>query len=66
MLVLHGNDDRVTDPQGSSQLVANAASADKTMRLYEGMLHDLMHEPVADQATREIVAFVSARLTASR
>ena len=62
LLILHGTEDQVTEVEGSRELAARARSSDKTLRLYDGMLHDLLHEPVAGEVTREIVAFVSSRL----
>ncbi len=64
LLVLHGQDDKVTEVDGSRELAARARSADKALRLYDGMLHDLLHEPAGAEVTREIVGFVSARLQA--
>lgn len=40
-LVVHGGDDKVTDPSTSKQLHETAASADKTFKLYPGMWHGL-------------------------
>nr|WKA69987.1 caffeoylshikimate esterase [Crocosmia x crocosmiiflora] len=41
-LVLHGTDDGVTAPEGSKMLYEKAASEDKELVLYEGMLHSLV------------------------
>ncbi|EFJ26400.1 hypothetical protein SELMODRAFT_97826 [Selaginella moellendorffii] len=40
-IVLHGEDDRVTDPAISKELYAAASSSDKTIRIYSGMWHGL-------------------------
>jgi pimeloyl-ACP methyl ester carboxylesterase len=40
-LVLHGRDDRVTDPQLSLGLYRESPSEDKTLRLYDGMWHGI-------------------------
>jgi acylglycerol lipase len=40
-LVQHGNADKVTDPKLSQALYDEAISADKTIRLYDGMWHAL-------------------------
>ncbi|GMH55445.1 hypothetical protein TrRE_jg2046 [Triparma retinervis] len=40
-IVLHGEADKVTDPDLSRQLYDSAASKDKTIKLYEGMWHTL-------------------------
>jgi acylglycerol lipase len=45
LLVLHGTADRVTDPLGSRLVFSHARSTDKALRLYDGLWHDLWHEP---------------------
>ena len=40
-LVVHGKDDRVTDPQLSRALYNESVSKDKTCKLYDGMWHGL-------------------------
>lgn len=62
LLILHGEADTVTDPAGARALLERAASTDKTLRTFGPALHDLLHEPEAAEVTREIVAFVSARI----
>lgn len=57
LLVLHGGADTVTPPAGSRTLHEQAASADKTLRLYDAARHDLLHEPEAAAVTQEIAAF---------
>lgn len=59
LLVLHGGADTVTPPAGSRALHERAASAEKTLRLYDAARHDLLHEPEAAEVTQEIVAFVT-------
>ncbi|OAY38696.1 caffeoylshikimate esterase [Manihot esculenta] len=46
-LVLHGEDDKVTDKSVSKQLHREASSTDKTIKLYPGMWHGLLYgEPL--------------------
>ncbi|KAH9703286.1 Hydrolase 4 domain-containing protein [Citrus sinensis] len=42
-IVLHGEEDKVTDKAVSIQLFKVASSSDKTMKLYEGMWHGLLY-----------------------
>ncbi|KAG9135897.1 hypothetical protein Leryth_002600 [Lithospermum erythrorhizon] len=42
-LVVHGEDDKVTDPSASKLLYHSASSSDKTLKLYPGMWHDLLY-----------------------
>ncbi len=41
-LVQHGKMDRITDPKLSETLYEQSKSKDKTLRLYDGMIHSLM------------------------
>jgi acylglycerol lipase len=61
LLVLHGTGDLLTDPEGSRELYARAKSADKTLRLYEGVHHDLLHEPEKCQVTADLIEWLDAR-----
>ncbi len=45
LLAMHGTADRLTAPSGSRALVATAPATDKTLRIYDGYFHDLLHEP---------------------
>ncbi|ESQ34965.1 hypothetical protein EUTSA_v10007718mg [Eutrema salsugineum] len=44
-LVLHGTADTVTDPKGTQKLYNEASSSDKSIKLFDGLLHDLLFEP---------------------
>lgn len=52
-LVMHGTADTVTDPNASKRLYEEASSSDKSIKLFDGLLHDLLFEP-----EREIIAGV--------
>lgn len=58
LLALHGTADLLTNPKGSQDLVAHAHSADKTLKLYPGLFHDLLHEPERAQVRGDIVAWL--------
>lgn len=42
-MVLHGEDDKVTDKAVSRELYEVASSSDKTFKLYPGMWHGLLY-----------------------
>jgi alpha-beta hydrolase superfamily lysophospholipase len=63
LLLLHGTGDMVTDPEGSRQLQVRAGSADKTLRLYEGLYHDLFHEPERERVLDDVLEWLGARVT---
>lgn len=62
LLVEHGTADRLTAPAGSRDLVARAGTTDKTLRIHEGLFHDLLREPdgAGERVTDEIVAWIEA------
>jgi acylglycerol lipase len=62
MLVMHGTRDLLTAPSGSRALVARAPATDKTLRIYDGAFHILLHEPngVGARVTGDIVAWLDA------
>ena len=66
LLVLHGSADQVTEVDGSRELVARAGSPDKSLKVFDGALHDLLNEPERSAVTQEIVAFVGQRSPAPR
>ncbi|KAK4801731.1 hypothetical protein SAY86_022218 [Trapa natans] len=61
-LVLHGTADTVTDPEGSLKLYKEASSADKTIRLLEGYLHDLLFEPEKEAIAADIIQWLNSRV----
>lgn len=60
-LVLHGSADSVTDPQASQKLYEMATSTDKTIRLLDGLLHDLLFEPEKEEIVQEIIQWLNQR-----
>lgn len=62
LLVVHGTGDARTAPAGSRELVARAGSTDKTLRLHQGVLHDVLRAPdgVGDSVAGDIVTWVDA------
>ena len=45
VLIMHGTDDILSDPQGSQELYGLISSEDKTLTYYDGFHHELFNEP---------------------
>ncbi|KAM3698294.1 hypothetical protein ACB098_06G178000 [Castanea mollissima] len=45
LLIVHGGEDVVCDPESAEELYKRAASEDKTLKIYPGMWHQLVGEP---------------------
>lgn len=61
-LVLHGTSDDLTDPKGSQRLFDEASSTDKSIKLYPGLLHDLLIEPERVEIMADIIDWFSCRV----
>lgn len=58
----HGTLDRITSPEGSKMLYRLAKSQDKTLKLYDGLFHEIMNEPEKDLVLGEICFWVKKQL----
>jgi acylglycerol lipase len=45
LIIVQGGQDKLVDPGGSKMLYENAKSADKTLKVYEGLYHEVFNEP---------------------
>ena len=62
LLVMHGADDVLTAPDGSRAFVDAARSADKTLRMYPGLYHEIFNEPEKDAVIGEMCDWLEAHL----
>ncbi|MGZ5772980.1 alpha/beta hydrolase [Ramlibacter sp.] len=62
LLILHGTADRAAKPDGSRLFHELAGSADKTIRLYEGHVHDLLRDLDKERVLEDIAAWITERI----
>ena len=62
VLILHGSADKATKPSGSQFFYDTAGSKDKTLKLYEGHVHDLLNDLGKEAVLADIKAWIDARL----
>jgi len=62
ILVLHGEEDRLTSPQGSAEFCARVASRDKTLKTYPGLYHEIFNEPEKDAVLADMIDWLEAHL----
>lgn len=65
VLILHGDADRITPPEGSRELFRRAGIADKQLKIYSDNYHDLLHEPQSDLIIADVTAWLVRRVEAS-
>lgn len=62
VLILHGTDDKATNPKGSQQFYEQAGSTDKTLKLYEGHYHDLLNDIDKELVMADIQSWIDERI----
>jgi alpha-beta hydrolase superfamily lysophospholipase len=64
VLILHGTADKVTKPGGSQFFFDTAGSPDKTLKLYQGHVHDLLNDLGKEIVMADIVTWLEGRIPA--
>jgi len=61
LLVMQGNADRLVSPQGAETLYRLAGSADKTLKVYDGLYHELHNEPERELVFADVEEWLRKR-----
>lgn len=61
ILALHGSDDHLVPPSGAFFLEQKAASSDVTVKIYDGMRHELVNETCRDEVIRTLTRWMLDR-----
>ncbi len=61
-LGMHGTGEKIADPDGTKDLHEKAKSADKTLKLYEGLYHELVNEPEKEQVIADMIDWITKRI----
>ena len=62
ILILQGTGDMLVNPTGAQILYDKVGSADKTLKLYDGLYHELHNEPERDVMFADVEAWLAARV----
>ena len=62
VLIMHGADDTLTDPDGSRNFCDECGSQDKTLKLYEGCYHEIFNERIKETVLTETFDWVEQHL----
>ncbi|HSE30028.1 MAG TPA: lysophospholipase [Pyrinomonadaceae bacterium] len=66
VLILHGTEDKATNPSGSQFFYDTTGSTDKTLKLYEGHYHDLLNDLDKEMVMADITNWIDARIPATQ
>jgi alpha-beta hydrolase superfamily lysophospholipase len=66
VLILHGTEDKATNPSGSQFFYDNAGSTDKTLKLYDDHYHDLLNDVDKEVVMADINDWIDAHVSATQ
>jgi len=61
-IVLQGSEDKLVDPRGARTLYDKAGSKDKTIRIYEGLYHEVFNEPERARVLNDVETWLAAHV----
>jgi alpha-beta hydrolase superfamily lysophospholipase len=64
VLILHGTADKAAKAEGSQFFFDHAGSTDKTLKLYDGHVHDLLNDTGRERVAADITAWIAGRAAA--
>jgi len=57
-LIMHGSEDRLVPPKASRKLYEAISSADKTLKIYEGLRHEIFNEVEKEKVLSDVVEWL--------
>ncbi|MFT4125897.1 MAG: alpha/beta hydrolase [Gordonia sp. (in: high G+C Gram-positive bacteria)] len=61
VLVMHGSEDKLTEPEGSRLVDRLAGSTDKTLVIWDGLRHEIFNEPEKDEVIATVLTWLDTR-----
>jgi acylglycerol lipase len=61
-IAMQGGSDRLVDPDGAQILYEKAGSKDKTLKIYEGLYHEIFNEPEHERVLGDVETWLEARI----
>lgn len=62
LLIVQGSEDKLVDPRGAQILHDAVRSTDKTLKVYEGLHHEVFNEPEHERVLGDVEAWLEQRL----
>jgi acylglycerol lipase len=62
ILILQGGADWIVDPSGAKMLYDLVSSADKEIKLYDGLYHEVYNEPEHPKVLQDVEQWIAARM----
>lgn len=65
LLAMQGTVDMLVDPSAARWMTEHVGSADTTLKIYEGLYHEVLNEPEREQVIDDVIAWLDAHRGAS-
>lgn len=62
LIIIQGSADKLVDPAGSKLLYESVRSADKTLKIYDGLYHEVFNEPERYVVLGDVEQWLAARI----
>ena len=62
ILIAQGGEDRLVDPDGAQMLHDTVGSVDKTLKIYDGLYHEIFNEPEHHKVLGDVEAWLESHL----
>lgn len=62
VLLQHGSEDRLADVSGSRLIAEKAGSKDLTIKIYDGLFHEIFNEPEQDRVIGDLIGWLTPRI----
>ncbi len=62
ILLVQGGADRLVDPSGARMLYDRIQSSDKTLKIYEGLYHEILNEPEREEVLADMETWLEKHL----
>lgn len=62
LFILQGSGDKIVDPAGAPMLYEKVGSKDKTLKVYEGLYHEVHNEPEREKMFKDLEIWLQAHL----
>ena len=62
MIIVQGKADKLVDPSGAQMLYDKSGSTDKTLKMYDGLYHEVFNEPEREQVLTDVENWLESHL----
>ena len=62
LIILQGSADLLVEPSGAQMLYDKVSSEDKTLKVYEGLYHEVFNEPEKEMVLKDVESWLENQL----